>query len=285
MEKRLKNALIFFIISFVWTWAFYFSIVLFGLDPYQGIGMVLLICGGCSPTFAGIIMVLATGKKARILDFARRVYQARRIKLIWWLFIIFIFPIVFAAGIGLDLMLGGTLPEMINLKAIIASPLSWFPLVLLSFMSGPFSEEMGWRGFALDPLLNRFGFTRASVLLGLIWGAWHLPLYLMPQTWHGQMGFQFTGFWLFILMSIGLSAMMSWVYVNTKRSILSAMLMHLGSNFTGQLLADVSLNLELIRSLLILAAGIVICIHMILAKKDAAIHYQISEEVQASNPV
>jgi hypothetical protein len=116
------------------------------------------------------------------------------------------------------------------------------------------------------------------VILGAVWGIWHLPLYFMPQTWHGQMGFQFTGFWMFILFSIGLSLMMSWVYVHTKRSILGAMLMHLFSNFTAQLLATVSSNVELFRGLLILAFGIVIAIRMIKTKKDSPEHYRLSPE-------
>lgn len=66
---------------------------------------------------------------------------------------------------------------MTNLKAILANPLTFFPLIILSFMSGPFSEELGWRGFALDPLLDSFGFTKTSVILGLVWAVWHLPLY------------------------------------------------------------------------------------------------------------
>lgn len=223
--------------SFIWTWVFYFAIILFGLDPYQGIGMVLLICGGCSPTFVAIIMVLTLYNKERKIEFFKRIYQVKRIKPTLWLFIILCFPVIFAVSIGIDLLLGGSLPQMKNLNAIIANPISFLPLILLSFMSGPFSEELGWRGFALDPLLDRFGFTKASVLLGAVWGIWHLPLYFMPQTWHGQMGFSFTGFWMFLLFSIGLSLLTSWVYINTRRSILSAMLMHLFSNFTALVLA------------------------------------------------
>ena len=137
-------------------------------------------------------------------------------------------------------------------------------------MSGPFSEEMGWRGFALDPLLRSLGFTKGSVLLGAIWGFWHLPLYFMPQTWHGQMGFEFSGFWTFMLMSIGLSLMMSWVYIKTNRSILSAMLMHLFSNFTAQLLGTVSLNVELLRGLFILVLGLCCAVWVIATKQDQA---------------
>lgn len=96
----------------------------------------------------------------------------------------------------------------------------------------------------------------------------------MPQTWHAQMGFGISGFWTFMLMSIGLSLIMSWVYINTNRSILSAMLMHLLSNFTAQLLAAVSLNVELFRGLFILALGLCIAVRTIAAKRDSADSYK-----------
>lgn len=275
MDKKLKNTGLFFVFSFVWTWLFYFAIIILGLDPYQGTGMILLICGGCSPTFVGIIMMLATYKKEEKIDYLKRTYQGKRIGAKWWLFIILLFPAIFAVSIGLDSLTGGPNPGMTNLMAVIASPVTFIPLILLSFMSGPFSEEFGWRGFALDPLLGRFGFTRGSVLLGLIWGVWHLPLYFMPQTWHGQMGFQPAGFWMFMLMSVGLAVIMSFVYVNTKRSILSALLMHLFSNFTAQLLTPISNTAEVFRSILFWIIAVVICVYMIKMKKnDAGIYRQ-----------
>ncbi len=245
----------FFLFTFLWTWACYFAIILMKLDPYQGTGMVFLIIGGCSPTFVGLIMAMATYGKEERISYLRRIYQPGRIKANWWLFILLVFPAAFAVCIGLDLLLGGTLPEMANAKAIWANPVSFFPLILLSFMSGPFSEELGWRGYALDKLLDHFGLVNGPLLLGLIWGVWHLPLYFMPQTWHGQTGFGLTGFWMFLLMSVGLSFIMSHVYLHTQRSILSAMLLHLTSNFTAQLLQEVSPRVEVIRSLLIFALG------------------------------
>lgn len=263
MEKRLPPVVVFFIATFIWTWACYFTIVAYSLDPYSGIGLGLLILGGCSPTFVGIIMVLLTYDKEQRIDYFKRTYQVKNIKPFWWLFIILVFPVIYLISIGAGYALDGSLPQMSNLKAIIASPLLFFPLISLSFLSGPFSEELGWRGFSLDPLLRRFGFVGASIILGIIWGAWHLPLYFMPQMWHGQMGFGFNGFWAFMLDTVGLSCMMSWVYINTKRSILSAMLMHLFSNFTGQLLEEIPRNVQLIHDMLVFLFGVGLCIYML----------------------
>jgi uncharacterized protein len=273
MKKRQEGTILFFLLSFLWTWAFYFAIVGMGLNPYQGTGMVLLILGGCSPTFVGLILAMATYPTEQRREYFKRIYQTRRIRLFWWLFIVEVMPMITVLSVVLDMATGGSLPGMIKMKAIAENPLVWFPLILLSFLSGPFSEELGWRGFALDPLLNAFGFTKGSVLLGLIWGVWHLPLYFMPQTWHGTMGFQFTGFWMFVLFSMGLSLIMSWVYIHTNRSILAAMLMHLSSNFSGQLLEPFSPKVELIRELIVILVGIAIAIYMITTKKDASAAY------------
>jgi membrane protease YdiL (CAAX protease family) len=155
-------------------------------------------------------------------------------------------------------------------------------------MSGPFSEELGWRGFALDPLLERFGFTKGTTILGLIWGVWHLPLFFMAETWHGRIGFGLGGFWMFMLMSIGLSFIISWVFVNTSRSTLTGMLLHLSSTFSAQLVAGAdgmtTPGLEVIKELLIAVVGIGIALYMIVAKKDAASNYSLAAKPQAAIP-
>ena len=141
-----------------------------------------------------------------------------------------------------------------------ANPMSWPLAAFISFMSGPWSEEFGWRGYALEPLLKHTGNIRGSLIMGMLWGVWHFPLFLMPATWHGQMGFKLAGFWTFILMSIGLSLIMTWVYRNTNRSILVGMLLHFASNFTGQLLAPISDRTEVVKSILYFVVGLTACL-------------------------
>jgi uncharacterized protein len=105
-----------------------------------------------------------------------------------------------------------------------------------------------------------------SISLGLLWGVWHLPLFFMPATWHGQIGFGLTGFWTFMLRSVGLALLMTWVYLNTSRSILSGMFMHFTSNFTGQLLASISERVEVLETVFIFAVGLTACLLMV--RKD-----------------
>lgn len=257
MNKQTKNLIIFFVATFIWTWACYTPIVISGNSPYQMPWMILLILGGAGPSIVGVAMVLLTFDKAQRHEYWQRCFSPRRISLLWWLVIFLIFPVIFSTGITIDQLLGGSLPGMKQLTDLMASPLMWPLAAFISFMSGPWSEEFGWRGYALEPITSSYGTIRGTVALGLLWGVWHLPLYFMPATWHGQMGFQLAGFWTFMALSVGMSFIMTWVYQNTNRSILSGLLIHFTSNFSAQLIAPSSDRLEVLRVLLILGVGIV----------------------------
>jgi membrane protease YdiL (CAAX protease family) len=203
-------------------------------------------------------MVLCTYTSEQRKDYFRRCYNFRQIRLPYWFFML-VFPILMMLLlIFFDHAAGNPLPGMTNLKSYLTAPITiLFPL-FMSFLSGPWSEEFGWRGFALDPLLRRFGVLRGSILLGGIWAIWHLPLYFMPQTWHGQMGFRLAGFWSFLLYSIGLTLVMTWVFLLNGHSILSGFVLHLTNNFTSQTIGPYSDQLEILRSLTMLMLGFVL---------------------------
>ena len=103
--------------------------------------------------------------------------------------------------------------------------------VLFGIPAG-FLEEIGWTGYALQKMLSANDGLAPSVLLGLLWAVWHLPVinYLGTATPHGA-------YWLpfFLAFSLAMTAMrvlIAWIYANTK-SVLLAQLMHVSS--TGSL--------------------------------------------------
>jgi hypothetical protein len=81
----------------------------------------------------------------------------------------------------------------------------------------------------------------------------------MSETWHADMGFKLAGFWTFIVFSVGLSLLMTFVYLTSNRSILTALLFHFVSNFSGQLIAPVSDMVEVSRTVLLLGLGLLAC--------------------------
>ena len=94
-------------------------------------------------------------------------------------------------------------------------------------IGGQAGEEIGWRGYALPRLAARFGLARGSVLLGVIWATWHLPLFFIPGT--DTPGQSFT---VYLLGVTPLSVAIAWLYWRTNGSLLLTMLMHAVINNT-----------------------------------------------------
>jgi len=91
-------------------------------------------------------------------------------------------------------------------------------------------EEVGWRGFALPRLAHQLGLAAASILLGVIWALWHLPLFFLPGT--GSDGQSFP---LYMLHITAISVAMAWLYWKTGGSLLLVMLMHASVNNTTEI--------------------------------------------------
>jgi membrane protease YdiL (CAAX protease family) len=92
---------------------------------------------------------------------------------------------------------------------------------------GPLGEELGWRGYALPRLLQRYDALKSSFILGILWGLWHLPAVFcsgLPQ--------QGVYIMAFILGGIALSVLSTWLYNSTGGSILITAILHLTTNFS-----------------------------------------------------
>jgi membrane protease YdiL (CAAX protease family) len=88
-------------------------------------------------------------------------------------------------------------------------------------------EEIGWRGYALPRLADRFGLATASIILGILWATWHLPLFFVPASdTFGQ------SFPLYLLQVTALSVALAWLYWRTEGSLLLVMLLHAAINNT-----------------------------------------------------
>ena len=96
-------------------------------------------------------------------------------------------------------------------------------------------EEIGWRGYALPRLAERFGLAPASIILGILWASWHLPLFFVPESdLSGQ------SFPLYLLQVTALSIAMAWLYWRTGGSLLLVMLLHAAINNTKDIVPSAS---------------------------------------------
>jgi CAAX protease family protein len=108
---------------------------------------------------------------------------------------------------------------------------AWYVMIAATLFStvvgGQAGEEIGWRGYALPRLAASVGLRTGSVVLGVIWAFWHLPLFYLPgaDTYHQS-------FPVYALQVTALSVAFAWLYAYTKGSLLLTMLMHAAVNNT-----------------------------------------------------
>ena len=199
--------------------------------------LALIALGAFVPSALGIAFIYLTRDRAGRQDFWRRVIDVRRIGWRWGAVIVCIFPLAYTiSGLGFTL-LGGDLPPLKEILAQLANPGLVLELVVANLVISGFSEELGWRGFALDPLQEKGNALTASLVLGLAHALWHTPLFLIPGISQGEMGLFSLDYFLFVLMVPLGAIVMTWVYNNTRRSILSAVLLHFFQNFSLNLLS------------------------------------------------
>lgn len=106
-------------------------------------------------------------------------------------------------------------------------PLMFGAAILSTLLGGQAGEELGWRGYALPHLSRSMRLGPASIMLGIIWAAWHLPLFfILGGDTVGQ------SFPFYLLQVVALSVALGWVYMKTDRSLLITMLFHASVNNT-----------------------------------------------------
>lgn len=112
----------------------------------------------------------------------------------------------------------------------IGGPESWCIDVLEYLFLSPFWEEIGWRGFLLPEMESQYGNFAASLWVGLIWGAWHIPLriYTAPPR-SSPIAFVT----LFVIYCVGLSVVLTWLYNSSGKSVIPCVIFHAAINAAG----------------------------------------------------
>lgn len=237
-----KKLMLFFIATLLWTWACGFIPVFMELTD-TSLGTFIFYFGGGAPSVVGLILVFVTYPRKAINDYFMRCLSFKLINLKYLLYTIIFFVLIAAVSILIATkILYMPMPGLNWVFMLMANPLNIMMILLLSFVSGPFNEEFGWRGYALDKLLVRYGFTWSSIILGFIWAIWHLAWYFTPgQAQYNLLQNSLFDALMYIPGVILLNFVVTFVYIKTKRSILSAALVHMASNlFTSQLIAPYS---------------------------------------------
>ena len=229
-----KNAWKFFLITFGISWLFWGCIILMGLEISQMPAPLLFAAGGVAPALAALMMVYTSQGKNERADFWRRTYEIKRIGWPYLLTSLLTALLLTALAAAVDYLLGGS---GMGIEArFLAGPFSFLSVAVFLFFFGPLPEELGWRGYALGALQQRLTPLKSSLLLGMAWALWHLPLFFVRGSFQQSLLTQPTPVILFPLNILSQTLLMTWVFNRTARSTLSAVLFHYAVNLTGEAL-------------------------------------------------
>ena len=218
----------FFVMAFAFSWIawspWFLSEDGAGLLPYSSPlinGLVVPVGILLGPFLSAFIMTGAAEGRVGIRRFLRRLVLWR-LGVRWYLFALIGVPVVMALGTVI------VPKEMGSLLALgpgyVPTYLIWF--LIIAIIGGPLLEEPGWRGFALPRLQPLHGPLMGTVILGLLWALWHLPEFLVPAWAKSSGGSGFLDILKFVVIAIAFAIVITWVFNNTRGSVLMAILVH-----------------------------------------------------------
>lgn len=215
----------FFVLAYTISWVLWIPVVLIikfvlpaGQDP--GWLMIPMLVGTYSPTIAAVMMTrILEGKQGVKKLWAK--FLVWRVGFRWYLVAFLIAPIAILAAMAIYSLQGGALGSF--------DPSQWFMVLLGPVFALPLflGEELGWRGYALPRLQQKHSGLWSSVIVGVLWTFWHAPAFWAPEgtAISGQPVTLFAVGWYLIFM-IGISILHTFIYNNTKGSVLLAVLFH-----------------------------------------------------------
>lgn len=255
-KKETRHLWIFFTATILWTWIVGMIPVMLGINNTTMGDYLFVFTAGIAPSCVGIVMVLKTYTKA-----ARKDYFARFIPT-WqgaWFVLLYLILFISVMTGALSLVLG-EYPDFQTIKGFVQNPLSVLGFLFFMYLYGPSNEEFGWRGYALDKMLVKFGFLKGSLILGFIWGIWHIPWIFYSTQWQSQ-AFELSPFWFgaFILQCMMSSLIISIGYLLSKRNYFTAATLHgIGNASLGLIYTVVSLPGSNLAQVVIIALGLMI---------------------------
>ncbi|MEX2729102.1 MAG: CPBP family intramembrane glutamic endopeptidase, partial [Candidatus Sigynarchaeum springense] len=201
----LKRCTIFIVLAYAFTWFFWIpdamsKMGIIPASPLTNLGFI----GAFGPLVSAIIVTSIYEGKEGIKNLFKKALD-HRFKKRWWLPVFLLMPALVLVAFAIAVLTDGVVPplEALSQPAILVP--AFFSVLLLS---GPFEEEFGWRGYALPRLQARFNPRVSSVVLGIVWAAWHIPQFMVP----GNGMFYKTPLFTFFPTVIAATFLFTWIY-------------------------------------------------------------------------
>lgn len=185
------------------------------------ISALMAIC----PLLAASIMVHKNQKMHGVLELLKRAFDFKKIKdKKWYLPVIFLMPLIALLSYGYLKFTEGILPK---------PELSFLSIIIFFFVYfiGAIGEEVGWSGYVIEPMQNKYGALKASIIVGVIWAIWHIIPYFQAHQSIKWIIWQCIG-------TVFLRIIMVWIFNNAGKSIFAMVLFHTMINISPYLIPN-----------------------------------------------
>jgi len=245
------------VLMFLYTWPFDLSNS--GVLPFK-FPFVIYITLGWGFVFVSLFMTwLTLGKEAMKTLFKR--FFIWRVNWRWYLVATLLLPALRFAAIPVTAWLTGVPADYSHPMIRDVVPLDWplvamiIPWILFEIFTN--GEEMGWRGYVLPRLQAKYSALTSTLILGLIWTAWHLPKFF-GTVYEGR------SFFWYVVFTMSSAVLYTWLYNNTRGSLLLVTLLHASGNTAGIFLptkfAEAGGILSNMETVFVLIAAIVVVV-------------------------
>jgi membrane protease YdiL (CAAX protease family) len=246
ISAKSRSLIVFFALTFGFTWAAWVPAALasHNVIPFRMNKDLSSLLGVFGPFIAAVTTTAIYDGRMGLGTLFKRL-AVWRVGVQWYLFVLF-WPAALSLGkTAIAILLGSPAPDFsqppfvrlypLPSELLTANPLIFLPFIFLqqTLVGSSMGEEIGWRGYALPRLQAHQSPLLASLILGITWGVWHLPLWL--TNGHPMQG---TFFGWALLGLVATAVLFTWVYNHTQGSLLLALLFHTSLAVTELFLAS-----------------------------------------------
>ncbi len=252
MKKYKYRPVLFFSLTYFFTWIFWIPAIFVS----ENIAAVLMLIGLLAPAVVSTVFVMLSGSDSLKRDFKNKIFGFYKVK---WKNVILatcVFAVIVASSIILSLVFGQSIDQFSFTDDFSFTGVG-ISSALLTILIASIIEEVGWKGYCEDSIGDYMNWFWESMIFGVFWSLWHLPLIFIQGTY--QAGLMVNPLYVinFFISGIPLGFIITWVYLVSDRSILACMVFHLFVNFMQEKIA-MTPETKCVETIVVTAATVVI---------------------------
>ncbi|MCR4807103.1 MAG: CPBP family intramembrane metalloprotease [Lachnospiraceae bacterium] len=248
----------FFAMAYLFTWIFWIPAIFTGGNT----GAALMLMGLLAPAVVSTVIIMTSGSDLLKRDLKEKIVGFYKVKWSNVLLAILVFALIIVCSILLSLAFGQSLDQFAFTEDFSFTGVG-IAGALISCTLAAILEEIGWKGYCEDSIGAYMNWFWESLIFGVIWSLWHLPLVFIEGTY--QAGLMVNPLYVinFFISGIPMGYIITWVYLVSDRSILACMIFHMVVNLLQEKIA-MTPETKCVETIVVIIATVII----VWAKKD-----------------